>query len=286
MFDELERISERPEPFEHYTASELWTNEHTSAQMLKLHLDEAGDMASRNGGFIGRSVEWIARRFKAGEGAAIADFGCGPGLYSNRLAMLGARVTGIDFSKRAIEFAGRAAAAGRLSVDYHTCNYLEFETDERFDAVLMIMCDYCALSPRQRRLMLGRFAAMLKPGGAVLLDVYSPAAFDRRTEQWGCEAVEWGGFWSPERHFVFQNTFKYVAEKVVLDKYTIVERTGVKRVYNWFQHFSPDELGREMLEAGLEIAEIHGDVAGGDYEPESSEFAVIAVKRRSSPAGA
>ena len=29
-----------------------------------------------------------------------------------------------------------------------------------------------------------------------------------------------------------------------------------------------------------------GDVAGGDYEPESSEFAVIAVRRRSAPAGA
>jgi hypothetical protein len=34
MFKELERINERPEPFQFYTASDLWTDEHTSKQML------------------------------------------------------------------------------------------------------------------------------------------------------------------------------------------------------------------------------------------------------------
>ncbi|MDY0282532.1 MAG: hypothetical protein RBR35_18500, partial [Salinivirgaceae bacterium] len=60
MFEELERINERPEPFEFYTASELWTAEHTSAQMLSFHLNEVIDISSRNAEFISRSVEWIA----------------------------------------------------------------------------------------------------------------------------------------------------------------------------------------------------------------------------------
>jgi hypothetical protein len=30
MFEELEKINIRPEPFEFYTASDLWTDEHTS----------------------------------------------------------------------------------------------------------------------------------------------------------------------------------------------------------------------------------------------------------------
>ena len=34
MFKELEKINERPEPFQFYTASDLWTDEHTSEQML------------------------------------------------------------------------------------------------------------------------------------------------------------------------------------------------------------------------------------------------------------
>ena len=45
MFDDLEAIYARPEPFELYTADELWTDEHTSAQMLAYHLDEAVDLA-------------------------------------------------------------------------------------------------------------------------------------------------------------------------------------------------------------------------------------------------
>jgi hypothetical protein len=38
MFKELEKINERPEAFEFYTASDLWTDEHTSTQMLSFHL--------------------------------------------------------------------------------------------------------------------------------------------------------------------------------------------------------------------------------------------------------
>ena len=47
MFKELEEINSRPIPFQFYTADELWTNEHTSKQMLDYHLNEAIDVASR-----------------------------------------------------------------------------------------------------------------------------------------------------------------------------------------------------------------------------------------------
>ena len=105
MFEELERINERPEPFQFYTASDLWTDEHTSKQMLSFHLNKAIDVSSRNAEFINRSVEWIATEFNIGRKTKIADFGCGPGLYATPLEKRGADVTGIDFSKRSIEYA-------------------------------------------------------------------------------------------------------------------------------------------------------------------------------------
>ena len=67
MFEELEKINERPEPFQFYTASDLWTDEHTSKQMLSYHLNEAIDVSSRNAEFIHRSVEWIASEFNIGK---------------------------------------------------------------------------------------------------------------------------------------------------------------------------------------------------------------------------
>ena len=68
MFEALEKINERPEPFQFYTASDLWTDEHTSKQMLSFHLDENIDLSSRNVNFINRSVEWITTEFNIGRG--------------------------------------------------------------------------------------------------------------------------------------------------------------------------------------------------------------------------
>ena len=45
MFEELEKINERPEPFQFYTANDLWTDEHRSKQMLSFHLNEAIDVS-------------------------------------------------------------------------------------------------------------------------------------------------------------------------------------------------------------------------------------------------
>ena len=215
MFVELEKINARPEPFEFYTASDLWTDEHTSKQMLSLHLNEEIDVSSRKGEFINRSVEWIASRFSIGAGTKIADFGCGPGLYATRLAQRQADVTGIDFSSRSIQYAREVADREGLSIHYVDQNYLDFETENRFHLILMIMCDFCALSPSQRKKMLGSFCTILQPGGSVLLDVYSLKAFDQRGETTTYEANLINGFWSPDKYYGFLNTFKYQEEKVV-----------------------------------------------------------------------
>ena len=173
MFKHLEDINRKPEPFEFYTAADLWTDEHTSEQMLAYHLNKDVDLSSRRVEFIDKSVEWIGSHFHVDTDTRIADFGCGPGLYSSRLAKCGARVTGIDFSERSIKYARNEAEQLGLSIEYINQNYLDYHTDDRFDVILMIMCDYCALSPSQRMAMLTKFNSLLQPGGSVLLDVYS-----------------------------------------------------------------------------------------------------------------
>jgi 2-polyprenyl-3-methyl-5-hydroxy-6-metoxy-1,4-benzoquinol methylase len=278
MFEELERINERPEPFQFYTAADLWTDEHTSKQMLSFHLNEAIDVSSRNADFINRSVEWIAFEFNIRRDTKIADFGCGPGLYATHLAKRGANVTGIDFSKRSIEYAKEIAAREQLNISYVNQNYLEFETEDQFDLVLMIMCDFCALSPTQRKGLLSKFHKILKPSGSVLLDVYSLSAFELREEAATYEVNQLNGFWSPNKYYGFQNTFKYDEDKIVLDKYTIIESERTRQVYNWLQYFAPEDLESEFVEAGFFVKGIYSDVAGNHYNEKSSEFAVIANK--------
>lgn len=278
MFRQLEEIAARPKPFERYTASDLWTDPHISKRMLSYHLNEELDVASRRTAFIDRSVEWIASRFDVGAGTRVADFGCGPGLYATRLARRNARVTGIDFSTRSIDHAAEAASEEGLSIEYVNQDYLAFETEERFHLVMMIMCDFCALGPDQRRALLRTFCGILEPAGSVLFDVYSLTAFARREEAARYEENLLDGFWSPERYFGFLNTFKYEHEKVVVDKYTIIERTRTRTIYNWLQHFSPEALTRELAQCGLVVESLHADVAGAPFDPDSTEFAVVARK--------
>lgn len=278
MFEELEKINIRPNPFEFYTASDLWTDEHTSEQMLMFHLNEDIDVSSRNVAFINRSVEWIASHFNVGAGTKIADFGCGPGLYAKSLAQRQADVTGIDFSKRAIQYAQEDATREGLSIHYINQNYLEFETDHRFHLILMIMCDFCALSPTQRKKMLKKFYTILEPGGSVLIDVYSLKAFEQRDETALYETNLLNGFWSPNKYYGFLNTFKYEREKVVLDKYTIIEETRTRTIYNWLQYFSTETLKKEFVESGFAVKNFYSDVAGLPYNLETNEFAVITEK--------
>ena len=276
MFNTLKEINQRPKPFEFYTASELWTNEHTAQQMLRYHLNDDIEASSRNSAFIEKSCEWIAEHFNI-EDKKVIDFGCGPGLYAKRLAQKGAFVTGIDFSENSINHARREAKEKGLNINYIVSDYLEFETDEKFDLIVMIMCDFCALSPDQRKNLLGKFKTILKPEGSILMDVYSLNVFEKKNESATYEKNQLHGFWSPNDYYAFVNTFKYENEKVLLDKYTIFEANKeVRIVYNWLQHFSFDTLQAEFNQNRLIIREKLANVAGGEFNSKYDEFAVIA----------
>ena len=278
MFEEIEQINTRPKPFEFYTAEDLWTDVHTSKMMLSYHLNADIDVSSRNEKFISRSVDWISTQFKIGADTKIIDFGCGPGLYTTKLARKHAVVTGIDFSKRTIRYAQQTAKQEGLSICYECRNYLDYKTDNCFNLVLMIMCDFCALSPFQRKKLLNIFYEILEPGGSVLLDVYSLTAFGRIEEKAIYEKNLLDGFWSSNKYYGFLNTFKYEKDKVVLDKYTIVEAARTRVIYNWLQYFSPDMLEKEFTRCGFTIEKFYLNVAGDTFDPQAGEFAVIACK--------
>jgi len=278
MFHKLERINQRPKPFEFYTAEELWTDKHTSKCMLEFHLNESVDLSSRNKKFIKDSVEWIVTHFKVTNGTKIADFGCGPGLYTSRLAEKGADVTGIDFSENSIKYAKNICRQKKLNINYVRQNYLEFNTDEKFDLITMIMCDFCALSPSQRKILLNKFKKILKSNGSILLDVYSINAYNQREEVATYESNLLDGFWSSEKYYGFLNTFKYEKEQVILDKYTIIENTGTRIIYNWLQYFEKKSLNKVFQENGFDIEEFYSDIAGKTFTPDSNEIAIVAKK--------
>ena len=279
MYSQLAQITHKPHPFSVYTASDLWTDPHRARKMLAFHLDETLDISSRNHRFIDASASWITDHFSLSPGKAVCDFGCGPGLYTSRLARSGAEVTGLDFSKASIAYAREQATQAGHHVTYIHTDYLMFREQNAFDLVTMIMCDFCALGPDQRSRLLDIMYTSLKPGGALLLDVYSMAAFTERTVSSTIEKNQLDHFWYAEDYYAIVNTFTYEAEAVSLDKYSLFPETAApETVYNWLQYFSPETLIAELAAAGFSPGTPYKDVAGTRYDPTHSEFAITARK--------
>jgi len=278
MFKELEEINSSPDPFQFYTADTLWTDNHISKKMLESDLNEDIEVSIQNREFINHSVDWIVTHFGIEKNRRVADFGCGMGTYATQLAEKGADVTGIDFSETFIQHAKEVAKQKEMDINYVLQDYLEFETEERFDLITLLLCDFCALSPSQRKTMLKKFYKFLKPDGSVLIDVYSLNAFNQREEAETYEHSRLNGFWSPENYYCFQNTFKYDEEKVVLDKYTIIEEKRTRVVYNWLQYYSEDSLRKEFEENGFKVEGFYDDLTGTTISPESLEIVIIAKK--------
>lgn len=279
MLELLKQINERPTLWGHYTADELWTDEYTSKQMLNYHLAEDLDISSRNKKFLERSATWIVKKFILNSEKTVADFGCGPGLYTSVFAKSGAKVTGIDFNEVAINYAKEKAIEGNLNIDYSVANYLEYETKSKFDLITLIFCDFCALNPEQRQTMLKKFKDTLNEDGRLLLDVFSLNTYSNKNEGATYEKNSLFGFWSPNEYYGFLNTFKYDEEKVVLDKHTIIEENKTKVIYNWLKHYSLEEITRELEEAGFMVEEVFSNVAGDKYKGDSLEIAVAAKRK-------
>ncbi len=283
MYKQLLEIDRIPLPYEHYTAKALWDDDHRSSKMLEWHLDPESEPASRNYAFIRKSVNWISGSLNIGPGSKIADFGCGPGLYTEPFAETGARVTGIDFSRKSIAYAKKNAVKKQLDIDYIHGDYLQFHADEKFDLITMIYCDLCALSDDQRNRLLRIFNRHLKTCGVLLLDVFCLEAFRKREEALAFGPRLMDGFWSKNDYFGFLKTIKYEDQKIILDKYTIIEQKKQFEIYNWLKYYSRTSLEQEFSRNGLEIMAYYSDVSGQKFSESSHTYAVLARKTCDAP---
>ena len=277
LFGALERIIRRPEPFEHYDSPQLWNDPHISKGMLDAHLDPNHDAASFRKVFIDQSVDWMASRFRISGETRICDFGCGPGLWTTRFAERGAIVTGVDLAERSIRYAQDVAKEKNLAIRYVLQDYLQFSSDDRFDLITMIAGDFSVLSPEQRKTLLRTFRTLLSEDGSLLLDVASMECFHEATEKTEYEFSSAGGFWSSGPHHVFTCRFKYERERLVCDKYTVVETDREIETYIWNQCYSVESLKEVFKENGLKIVECFSDVAGSPLKDDSRVIAVVAM---------
>jgi SAM-dependent methyltransferase len=269
------RLMVKPVPFEPI-GKLIWQDEHLSRQLLATHLDPNTDAASRRPETIDRSIAWIIDTLQLKPGMAVLDLGCGPGLYCQRLARAGMKVTGVDFSETSLEYAGKQAAEEGLEIDYRLQNYLEFNDEDRFDAALLIYGDYCVLPLASRKRLLAVVRNSLVKGGRFILDVTTRECRKRNTELKGWFAAE-SGFWSDKPHIVLEQGFCYTDELVCCDQYIVIDQDGTMRAFrNWFQDFTVESICRELESGGFSVLGLYSDLLGSPYHADSEWIGIVA----------
>ncbi|WP_026973266.1 class I SAM-dependent methyltransferase [Aliagarivorans marinus] len=275
MFKQINEATAKPVVWSEYTAELLWADRHIAKQMLSLHLNPDLSLASRTPAFIDESANWLVAEFGLNAASKTLDFGCGPGLYTQRLKAKGVgTVVGLDFSENSLNYAKEQANQANLAIEYHLGNYLDYSDARKFDLITLVMCDLCALSPAQRSVLFRKFKSLLAENGSIALDVYTASRFTKQSESLSLEKNAMNGFWSAEEYWCIQSSFTYQDDLVTLDKYVISQADKAWTVYNWLQHFTVEMLSRELAEHGLAIKAHYSDLRGRPYT-EGDEMAVI-----------
>ncbi len=141
-----------------------WDEPGFSARMLKEHLSQAHDAASRRFEIIDRHVAWIHHHVLGGHSTRVLDLGCGPGLYSNRLARLGHTCVGFDFGPASIAYAQEEAARDGLACTFRLADIRAADYGEGYDLAMLIYGEMNVFRPVDIRTILNKAARALIPG--------------------------------------------------------------------------------------------------------------------------
>ena len=274
---DLLRKFQKPEPFAKSTAP-FWDDPYISEQMLKAHLDPTRDLASRKHDTIDRSVEWIVKALSLQKGDRILDLGCGPGLYCTRFAKREFAVTGIDYSKRSIQYAKEYATSNKLKIEYIYKDYLTIDYNNMFELVTLIYCDFGVLSDRDRDSLLRKIHKSMKPGGYFLFDVCTPRYHDSIKEErtWKYEEQ---GFWRPKPYLLLTERIKYPKQDILLTQYFVLDSNSDFDLYRIWDHaYTKDSITKALSDAGFDDIRFYGDVTGREYSDNSETMCIIAGK--------
>jgi SAM-dependent methyltransferase len=226
---------------------------------------------------IDREVAWLLAYLDLRAGDSVLDLGCGPGLYCERFSRAGLVVTGMDYSRRSVEYARAQAAGQRLTIRYVYGDYLETPFPPGLHVIFLIYGDFCVLPDDRRNVLLRKVRAALRDGGHFVLDVTT-----RRHREGAGVRNSWSmleaGFWSASPHLVLTQGFDYPEDDLYLDQYIVLTEDGNLRVYrNWFHDYSLATLTPILAAQGFAVQVAWSDLAGTLYDP-TSEWIGLAAR--------
>lgn len=257
-----------------------WNEPEFSARMLKEHLSQEHDAASRRKFEIEKQVEWIHSRLLNEKPGRVLDLGCGPGLYTHSLARRGHTCTGIDYSPASVAYAIDQADRDDLPCTYLLEDVRQAEFGSGYDLVMMIFGEMNIFRPAHIRLILRKAHAALAEGGRLLLEAHSYAYIEHKGQKNGSWFSAHQSLFSDRPHLYLEENFWSPQTYTTTTRMWIVDAatSQVSRLAQTFQAYRQIEYSALLEGCGFEPPNFYpalgeeGDLPGGDL------IALVAAK--------
>jgi SAM-dependent methyltransferase len=207
----------------------------------------------------------------------VLDLACGFGRIANRLALLGHRVTGVEFEAGFLEIARSAAEQMGIlevrrggSVRYLQGDMRQIEYSEMFERAIMMFNSFGYFSDAENQEVLRRIAQALVPGGRLGLDIGSRD---------GLMANFHPHYVSEKEHNLMINRFSFDVVTGRLYNDRIIIRDGVRKDRPFsIRLYSVNEIQHVLAQAGLELEQVYGEWDARQFELDSSSMVILARK--------
>jgi predicted TPR repeat methyltransferase len=243
----------------------IWTDEYISKSLLDAHLDEVHDAASRKSEKRINILNWISNNIKPC--SKIIDLGCGPGLFAYELGKSKHNVLGVDYNKESINYAQKNKLIEN-TVQYKYCNYLKDTIEGKFNAAMIIYCDFGALIPDEQKLLLKKLYNLLDDEGLLFFDVFGKEVMKNKGGKKNWFISNGRDFWSEEPYFLMEELKLFEKENVLGTRYYLVNQINgkIKEYIMWDQYHDEQSIKKLLLENGFETIEIKKDLIENDEE--------------------
>jgi SAM-dependent methyltransferase len=254
-----------------------WNDPEFSRRMLREHLSQAHDAASRRFEFIDRHVQWIHQALLSSQPGRILDLGCGPGFYLERLARLGHSMVGIDFSPASIAYARQSVQD--LPVEILEADIRQADFGDGYDLVMFIYGELNVFRPAQARDIISKAYAALKPGGRLLLEVSTYTSVRRIGQAPASWDASEQGLFSDQPHLVLTESFWDAGASVATERFFILDAaTGnLSRMAASTQAYSREQYKNLLEGVGFQQIAFFANLFGEMGEP-GEVFPITAVK--------
>ncbi len=256
----------------------FWDDPYISKSMLEAHLDQTHDGASRRSAEIEKTVHHLIDSGFLKTGNRILDLGCGPGLYSSSLCIGGMKVTGIDLSRRSIDYASARAEKEGLDIEYICADFFDIDYEGTFNAILQVYGEICTFSDEKRDRLLSLIHRALKDDGFFIFDVSTRALRMREglKNRWYFSE---GGFWRSGQHLVLEEGFNYPENDTWLNQYIVVDEDGTVKTYRlWLHDYSLERISKVLEENGFKVEQAWNSLSGESYREGGDWIAIVASK--------